>query len=704
MFSSNERISTRQFKRLLTLELFGVTTVLLPAILCQTVKRDGMTALLGGLILVFFYALLLRQVGKHAGRSLQKTLKEKNRLIYEIFLFVMLIQMLLMGIWVLTLASEMSRDILLEGMDLRLVILTFAFVSVIGAFKGMECRGRMAEVIYLYLLIPFLVLLVLAARKANVENVPPIFTEPPKVIANGSYEVFIVFQGVTLGFFALPYLKNQKDFFRGVRKSIVINGLFCFLLLLVSICIFGLQGAASQKWLAVNLMTTPEMPGGIMERLDVLMVTIWIVSLFFFVSGSIFYGGKMTGRLFRLQREKTGVMIMAVLIVAGSMLVESREFAYFVYMNYMKYIGVPLLLVILVWILWKLKPERLVGVAAALLLVVCLTGCAKGVELEDREFVLTLGVDWDGENVQFYYDTSEMGTDSGGGEGGQSVMKINADAFYQLRSAYGQQSDKYLDCNHLKAVIIGKNLAENSEQLEEFLKYIETNELFARNVKLFFAEDIESIFALCPDMNTVLGEYLENVYIDSSYYVEGQSSTLGELIGHWHDSGEVLLVPVLQAKAGKPLITNYAVTKQVQWVKQLSIAEANLVFLGNGIHVQVEVPVDKAYMIQLTRSSREIDFRENKLLTAKLTITLQGQVINEEIKSEKKKREIEKALEKKLEDLYASVLPELRPFDVLHLYRTLGLHNRALWEKYQDNREQFLKDVQIDVKVDANIM
>ncbi|MCI8372270.1 MAG: GerAB/ArcD/ProY family transporter [Lachnospiraceae bacterium] len=704
MFSSNERISTRQFKRLLTLELFGVTTVLLPGILCQTVERDGITALLGGLILVFFYTLLLKRVGTCAGRSLQGTLKTQNRLAYEVFLFIMFIQMLLMGVWVLNLAAEMSRDILLQGMDIRLVILTFAFVSVIGAFKGMECRGRMAEVLYLYLLIPFVVLLVLAARKANMDQTPPLLTEPPKMIANGSYEVFIVFQGVTLGFFALPYLKNQTDFFRGVRKSFLLNGLFCFLLMIISICIFGLKGAASQKWLAVNLMTTPDLPGGIMERLDVLMVTIWIVALFFFVSGSIFYGGKMVGRLFHMKKEKSGLSIMTVLIVAGSLLVESRDHAYYIYMNYMKYIGVPLLLVVLIWILWKLRPRKAVSLAAGLLLVWCLTGCAKGVELEDREFVLTLGVDWNGEQAEFYYDTSDMGTDSGSGEGGQTAVKIKTDDFYELRSAYGQQSDKYLDCNHLKAVIIGKGLAADPKRLGEFLEYVETNELFARNVKLFFAEEVEKIFALCPDMNTVLGEYLDNVYIDSSYYVEEQSSTLGDLLGHWHDSEESLLVPVLEDREGRPLIRAYAVVWKTAWTNDLSIAEANLAFLGNGVNVQVELMADKKYAVQLRRTSRELNFISEEPLRAEAVIDIQGEVINEEVKSEKKKREIEKALNKKLEQFYQSVLADTKKLDLLHIYRALGVHNRELWKKYHNNREEFCRDLEITVQIKSNIM
>ncbi len=699
MFAQNERISTRQFKRLLTLELFGVTTALLPGILCKTVQRDGVTALAGGVLLVFLYGLLLKAAAKRAGRSLQQTLKEKKKVVYEIFLLVMTIQMILMGIWVLTLAAELSRDILLQEMDLRVVICTFAFVCVAGALQGMECRGRMAEILYAFLLLPFLFFLFLAARKMNLDTMQPILTEPAKTIGKGSYEVFIVFQGVTLGFFALPYLKDQKDFWKGVKKSIWLNGLFCLLLLVVAIGIFGIDGAANQNWLAVNLMTTPDFPGGLVERMDVLMVTIWIVALFFFVSGSIFYGGKMVGRLFSMKRERTGLWILSALIVAGSILMGNKDYAYYVYMTYMKYIGVPLLLLLLFFICAGLRPKKAVAGAMCVFLALSFTGCAKGVELEDREFVLALGVEIQEDKVLFYYDTSN--TQDGSGEASQEVVRIEADAFYELTSAYGQQSDKYLDYNHLKALVIGKNLASDADKLSELLQFIEQNELFARNTKLFFSEDAERIFSLCTSMNTALGEYLENLYVDSDYYVEGQSASLGDLIKHRHEKEETFLVPVLKAGEKQPLIDSYGIVRDVQWIEKLRPQEAELVFLGNGVNIKETVKVDRTYAVKINNVRKEVAFSDDKSINAVVTLEIRGQLKNKE--AGKQKREIETEMEKQLEENYGQFLIDYKALDLFHLFRSLGSHNRQMWQQYHEKRAEFINQCQVTFKIKASI-
>lgn len=705
MFAENERISLRQFKRLLTLELFGVTTALLPGILCERVRQDGILSLAVGIGFVCIFGLLLHAVGRKSGRSLQQTLKERSTVWYDIFLFIMIVQMILMGIWVLSLVSELCRDILLKESEYGFVVITFSVVCLIGAWKGMECRGRMAEVLYLFLLVPFVVLLILAAGKMDADSIEPVFVQPFGTIASGSYEVFIVFQGVTLGFFALPYLKKQTYFWKGVRRSVLLNGFFCLLLLVVAIGIFGLNGAANQKWLAVNLMTTPDFPGGFVERLDVLMVTIWIVALFFFVSGVYFYSGKMAGRLLRMKCEKCGLAAVAILITVGSILCGGQIFSYYIYMNYMKYIGVPLQILLLLMIGLRVRTRKAAAVMMALVLISpCLSGCARGVELEDREFVLALGVDYDGEKITFVYDTSRMESEDEA-QGEQTMVSLETEHFSELLSAYGQQSDRYLDCNHLKALIIGRGLASDQEKLIQFLEYIQKQEMFASNVKLFFAEeDLDSVFAAGEKLDGVLGEYLENLYIDSNYYVEGQSASVGGLIKHWRDYDETLLVPVLSAGEDGLSIGSYAVVRQVQWIDLMDSKAAELVFMGNGVPIRLLEQGSRRDEVLFEHVSKTVSYTDGVTPQAVLTLELRGQVVNREIKSEKEKRQLEKELNARLEQRYKEELTDWNGLDVFHLFRAMGRYNRQMWLKYHSQRETFDELLQVQVKVRAQIM
>jgi len=374
-------------------------------------------------------------------------------------------------------------------------------------------------------------------------------------------------------------------------------------------------------------------------------------------------------------------------------------------MNYMKYIGVPLLLLVLLLVWWRIHPRKKIAEAVCLALVVMgLSGCTKGVELEDREFLLALGVDYSEEGVQFYYGLSSENSGDAKGEG-KPAIKLTADDIYDMENAYGQGSDRYLDCNHLKAILIGKGLATNQEQLIAFLQYIETNEKFARNVKVFMAEDdLDSIFSLQEGMNTSLGEYLENLYIDSNYYTERQSVSLGDLFNHWHDYDETLMVPVVKPGEKQPSIGNYALLRRVQWVERADSRLANLIYLANEISVPVEITASGEHVVQVEHVHREVSFSEDKELVANIVLTMRGQVVNKTVKEEKEKRKIEDEAKQHLERQYAAALMDLQGLDVLHLFGELGIHDRTLWEKYRKDREVFDEQVRVVVEVDMNIM
>ncbi len=59
MFSKNNKISKRQMFRLLTYDLLGIGTLLLPSVLSKDAGKNGMLAILIGIAAGLFYCLLV---------------------------------------------------------------------------------------------------------------------------------------------------------------------------------------------------------------------------------------------------------------------------------------------------------------------------------------------------------------------------------------------------------------------------------------------------------------------------------------------------------------------------------------------------------------------------------------------------------------------------------------------------------------------
>ena len=59
MFSKNNKISKRQMFRLLTYDLLGIGTLILPSALAQNTERNGMLSIVAGLAAGLVYSLMI---------------------------------------------------------------------------------------------------------------------------------------------------------------------------------------------------------------------------------------------------------------------------------------------------------------------------------------------------------------------------------------------------------------------------------------------------------------------------------------------------------------------------------------------------------------------------------------------------------------------------------------------------------------------
>lgn len=349
MFSENDKISKRQLQRLLTLELFGMTTLLLPGLLCHRAGRDGLAALVVGMFFVVIFAMLMCGLIKKADGDIFGYMKKcLGKTGSDFVTFWFLIQTVILGSFVLCLCGELIRSVLLPNMDTAWIIISFWLICMYGASKGIECRGRMSEVVFWPFMIPFIIVLIVAARGIHVEYMSAVLAENEIDVFWGGYEVLVIFQGLLLNLFTLPYLEKKRSAPSCIRHSILWNGFFCACLFLIVIGVFGANTAAAQKWPVIILMTTTGVLGGFIKRLDIFMIAIWIAALFFLLSGSIFYGQKLTEKLFEIKQSIKTDLIIAVLILFGALAVGSRSMAYYIYKNYMFYIGIPVVVLIFI--------------------------------------------------------------------------------------------------------------------------------------------------------------------------------------------------------------------------------------------------------------------------------------------------------------------------------------------------------------------
>lgn len=347
-----------------------------------------------------------------------------------------------------------------------------------------------------------------------------------------------------------------------------------------------------------------------------------------------------------------------------------------------------------------------------------LTGCNGATEIEDKRFALSVGIDMEREKLKVTYEFPSLSksTDKEDDDGENSnLFQTVVNWYYETEKEFNRNSDKRLDYKHLKALIIGTDLLENEEKLEEYILYIEKNSLYPWNTLVFAGEDTaDAIYKESTGIDKSLGEYLNKMYANGERSENEEMITLRDLIHHYYNKDKILLIPSITASGetgGKPVIEEYKVMKNFKTVSNLSIEERELELIGNGKGKEkaFAIPIDKKlYIVEISKIKRKVSIKEQKNTPVTyITIVGQAKLINKEVLGGIEQNSLRKEFNHQLEVMVSKLIIEEKEktdVDILNSFYLLGRKNRELWLKYHEKQNQFEEDLQYVIKAEINIL
>ena len=111
------------------------------------------------------------------------------------------------------------------------------------------------------------------------------------------------------------------------------------------------------------------------------------------------------------------------------------------------------------------------GIAVLTIVVwaVMLWGCMDSVEIEDRNYVMAMGIDYDENEEEYIVSLSFPDLKALTGDGDNihyPVMVISGKNLKDIEDIYHQMSSKRLDFGQLQAIVFGREVMENRSVLE----------------------------------------------------------------------------------------------------------------------------------------------------------------------------------------------------------------------------------------------
>ena len=525
-YAENNRISHRQLYRQMLLALMS------PLLLTLTGRVSGRNGVLAAGIaaaLLCVYVFLLMRVSPCYTDTVRIMGQIPGRVVGIFFLGYIL----LTGGFLLHILGEILPVWLLSGISVRWLLLVAVLVCGSGTYKGMQRRGRMAEVSGGILLWGILFMMGLSLGQSKMEYFREMIqgreaSVSVREILRQTYVILCGFCGISM----LPFVGKQVEKRGSAGRTVVwgiltVTGILMGMALLLP-SVLGWERVKEEAWPILPLMAGADLPGNVLARFDILWLGFLLYGILFAVGSLLHYGHEIIART----HLGTGRYWMAVVIYILA-LTDISE----IYLQYLEYIFVPgVLLIQLGMLTGKGKRFRRKQAAAGILFLCLLfSGCA-AIEPEKRMYPLAMGIQESNGEFRLSYGMPDLPQATGQGkpeeEKSASVLTIMGRDFSEIKTNYNRSQEKYLDIGHLQVILLSNEILQG-EKWKEFLSYIKREPLAGENIYLFRTEDPEKILNW-NNGGTTAGEYLKGLLENRLPEDKKEGVTLRQAYYQWY--------------------------------------------------------------------------------------------------------------------------------------------------------------------------
>ena len=698
MFSENNQISGRQVFRLLTYDFLGMGTLLLPTMLADTAGRDGIFCILAGILSTFLYLKLLRYLLKGMKTSYPDFLKQKCGKVCGYVLWGgYFLYFILMASYTAYLFSTLMLNGLVENISFYLVLLLILLLAFYGMAGGIEGRARVYEMLFWFLMIPLFLMLFAACREVKPAYWSPVFVADGKEMLNGSYYVFFCYSMVSIVLFLKEYVSDDKKHISAAEKAVGFSGGVFAVLYLILLGLFGVDALAQMKFPAVTMMSRVQVTGGFLKRTDAFMFSIWFFTLYAMLNSMVFYSGNLAAKVIRdcggyLEGKKRMLpYLILLLLVYGVTVLFYRNQQF---------------LDCVTFLLWKIGTPFVVGVP----ILLCLTGERKKHKKKVRVLVL----------VCFLFGCLFLQ--------GCNVAELEDKAFPVLLNIRDQDDfqnvwlnheyagNKEVDYNHLKVVLIERSFLEKEAEVEDMLSMLEQEKEVPWNAYVMTTESCDRLAQTEGKLDTLLGNYLEELLENTSGIDQKAYPTLGMLYEERANHLETLYIPFVDIEGEqsgaveddteKPQITAYEVWKRGRAAGLVDTDTARAAFFTQNFADDYTLQLAPELYVKVDAASCRVKETE-KIgvggLTEQIvavTMTGEGEILSGTVSASEKEQLLNTRMEDYLNAIAAHALE--KEIDITNSYRNLGADNRTWYFKYQNTPAAYEKDIKIQYLVKIN--
>lgn len=356
---NNDLIGPRQLRALLIMDIVGVGAFFLPQTVFAYSGVDSWISVIISLFIALIYGGLIGCVcekGKN-DNFVELSVKAFGGYIGRIVPVIFYIKLIITGGLFLRAFSEIIKTNILDNSILFISFIILA-VCAYSCTITFQQRGRLAELLLLFFIIPILLVFVVGCFNGELHNIKPILTEGKLGTLKGGFYASFYFMPLELLLLSTEGLKNI-NVKRNTLYCIAFIGIVLCFVTLVLVMRFGITDLKRQIFPVLEMIYIIELPGAFIERLEAVVMIFLMLGMFFIIHSFLFYSNKLACNIVHIKTHWYTVLGSTILIYCVSCIPKDVISSMDALFTVLKYGGVAFMIILPIALLLCLGGKRL---------------------------------------------------------------------------------------------------------------------------------------------------------------------------------------------------------------------------------------------------------------------------------------------------------------------------------------------------------
>lgn len=297
MIRDNDKISGFQVGVFVFNTIIGVGILTLPSSMAKEVGTDAwLLAIISGLSIIPFIYFISKVGERYSEGGLLGALKGLfGKFLGTALILPVLIYYIALPELVVRIFAETIKSFLLNNTPLEFIIIPLLILSIFLARSGIEPTARFYESVTPIIVVILIALVIIAIPSPRqFTNIRPYLTTPPIKYITGLRTGAFAYTGYEIIMVLFPFIKKPREVFKSSVIALLTATAFYTIIIIECISKFGSKETEALIYPTMTLIKSSEIPGGFIERMEGLLIAMWVLFVFTTVV-SLIYGFSVLG-------------------------------------------------------------------------------------------------------------------------------------------------------------------------------------------------------------------------------------------------------------------------------------------------------------------------------------------------------------------------------------------------------------------------